>query len=165
MREFKKVNTRRSGDSGDVYVTKWKYYQKMLYLKDTIIADQSYSNLNNTIADSQLELDINEDTEYTITSLDSMSSPSPASTSSATSLSSSARKKKKTSNEKSELLEVAAKILSTPDEKDDEEMAFCRSLAASLRRFEPQEKEIVKLELQQVIVRHSYPNYYSTDYN
>jgi hypothetical protein len=44
-------------------------------------------------------------------------------------------------------------------------MAFCRSLAASLRRFKPQEKEIVKLELQQVIVRHSYPNNYSAGYN
>jgi hypothetical protein len=164
MREFRKVNTKRSGDSGDVYASKWKHFQKMHFLKDTIIADESYSNLNNSITDSQPELEINDETEYTLVSLDSTSSSSPSSSAS-TSSSSARKKKKKTPNEKSGLLEAAAKILSTPEERDDEEMAFCRSLAASLRRIAPLQKEIVKLELQQVIVRHSYPEYYSNNYN
>ncbi|KAI2806198.1 hypothetical protein BLOT_005209 [Blomia tropicalis] len=44
-------------------------------------------------------------------------------------------------------------------EYEDEEMAFCRSLASSLRSLDRSMKEIIKLELQQVIVRHTNPNY------
>lgn len=44
-------------------------------------------------------------------------------------------------------------------EYDDEEMSFCRSLAAPLRSLDRTKKDIVKLELQQVIVRHTNPNY------
>ena len=42
---------------------------------------------------------------------------------------------------------------------EDEEMAFCRSLAASLRTLDRSKKDIAKLELQQVIVRYTNPNY------
>lgn len=44
-------------------------------------------------------------------------------------------------------------------ECEDEEMSFCRSLAAPLRTLDRTKKDIVKLELQQVIVRHTNPNY------
>jgi hypothetical protein len=75
--------------------------------------------LNNSITGSQLELDINEDTEYIIISIDNVSSPSPASTTSATSLTA----RKKTSIEKSGLLKVA-KILSTPKRKEMKKWHF-----------------------------------------
>ena len=44
-------------------------------------------------------------------------------------------------------------------EYEDEEMAFCRSLAASLRHLDRSKKDVAKLELQHVIVRHTNPNY------
>ena len=44
-------------------------------------------------------------------------------------------------------------------EFEGEEMAFCRSLAASLRTLDRSKKDIAKLELQQVIVRHTNPGY------
>lgn len=50
-------------------------------------------------------------------------------------------------------------VLDTIGELEDEEMSFCRSLAASLRTLNRSEKEVAKLELQQVIVRHTNPNY------
>jgi hypothetical protein len=157
VREHKKTSSQKSGDGADtVYVSKWKHYNKLLFLRDTITADESQSNLNTS---QELSIDINsDDTDNTITSLDDIPSPNTS-----TSSSQSARKKRRQTNDKkSELYEMAAKVLSTPEEKDDEELAFCRSLAASLRRFNPQIKEIVKLELQQVIVRHTHPQYYQS---
>lgn len=50
-------------------------------------------------------------------------------------------------------------VLETIGELEDEEMSFCRSLAASLRYLDRSQKEVAKLELQQVIVRHTNPNY------
>lgn len=50
-------------------------------------------------------------------------------------------------------------VLETIGELEDEEMSFCRSLAASLRTLDRSQKEVAKLELQQVIVRHTNPNY------
>lgn len=50
-------------------------------------------------------------------------------------------------------------VVETIGELEDEEMSFCRSLAASLRTLERSQKELAKLELQQVIVQHTNPHY------
>lgn len=50
-------------------------------------------------------------------------------------------------------------VRETMDELEDEEMSFCKSLAASLRTLDRRQKEVAKLELQQVIVRHTNPSY------
>lgn len=48
---------------------------------------------------------------------------------------------------------------------EDEEMAFCRSLAASLRTLDRSKKDVAKLELQQVIVRYTNPSYCKSNLN
>jgi hypothetical protein len=110
----------------------------LLFLRDTIIADDSCSNLNNISA--EIQVDDSDDPEYSPIQIDNMSSPSTimSSTSTASSATSIRKKKRFSKEAKSELFEAAAKILTAPEEKDDEEMAFCRSLAASSRRLEIQ---------------------------
>ncbi len=112
-REHKRTYSQKSGDGTDaVYVTKWKHYNKMLFLRDTISADESQSNLNSP---QEINIDINcDEADYTITSLDV---PSP--TTSISSSHSSHRSKRKKNEQKSELYEMAAKVLCTPEEKDD----------------------------------------------
>jgi hypothetical protein len=123
-----------------------------MFLCDTYKADESVSNINEEliIDDNNSEIDNYSDTPLPNTStyqFDSETSPEK---------SYQKNKKIKTNNDiKNDFLKSAIDFIKAPETVDDEEMSFCRSLAASMRRLPNHLKEIAKLELTQVMFKFS----------
>jgi hypothetical protein len=138
-RNYKCLQEGKSGDSGELFFEpKWQHFKRMLFLKDTMNRDVSTSSIDeNSI--------INENSECSLSS----QSTSSNDTSTPQDHKSSKRIKKRSENDRSELLEMASKLLSTGE---DEDYLWAKSLSLRLKRFPLETKDLIKLKIDEIIL-------------
>jgi hypothetical protein len=156
VRNYIETTKHKSGDSGESHFSpKWRHYQRMLFLRDTMKSDPSFSNLN------IMEQTLSGDSQSTIEQSDEELTVYPNSESpldeslTQTPKSSKKRLKKSESNERNHLLDIASKLLTEPEDVD---MLWAKSLALKLKRFPVHQREVIKYDIDGVVLRASNAN-------
>jgi hypothetical protein len=118
-------------------------------------SDPSFSNLN------IMEQTLSGDSQSTIEQSDEELTVYPNSESpldeslTQTPKSSKKRLKKSESNERNHLLDIASKLLTEPEDVD---MLWAKSLALKLKRFPVHQREVIKYDIDGVVLRASNAN-------
>lgn len=182
-KELKKIPPTRSGDAANDFVSSWKHFRQMSFMRDQIQPSRSESNITTELTSDS---DVNDDTQNSFRSVASplssiaVSSPAHSPALSSVASTSSRGKRKKSANElRSEFLKIEKQRLlllqnkeSTPsitqEAPKSDDYHYLMSLLPQLEQFKGIQKLRVRNKINSIIMaelqKENLPDPYMTQY-
>lgn len=131
----------------------WLHFEQMNFLRGSMTADESQSNLDVPNDDDEEEIILDSNSDELSGGAESVANESSPC------VNTPKRKRGHGHSEAREkLFEAALKGMSAPTETEDEAAIFGKSVAASLRKLDMYTQELAKLEIQRVIFKMFAPS-------